>query len=55
MDGWLATIPFLSGSQGLLTQSSSEWSEVVGALKSAHQLTSTFPASTYFTNKYLSN
>lgn len=55
MDGWLATIPFLSGSQGLLTQSASEWSEVVGALKSAHQLTSTFPASTYFTNKYLGN
>jgi ABC-type nitrate/sulfonate/bicarbonate transport system substrate-binding protein len=55
MDGWLATIPFLSGSDGLLTQSGSEWSDVVGALKSAHQLTSTFPASTYFTNKYLSN
>ena len=55
MDGWLATIPFLSSSDGLLTQSGSEWSEVVSALKSAHQLTSTFPASTYFTNKYLGN
>jgi ABC-type nitrate/sulfonate/bicarbonate transport system substrate-binding protein len=55
MDGWLATIPFLSGSGGLLTQSTSEWSKVVSALKSAHQLTATFPASTYFTNKYISN
>jgi ABC-type nitrate/sulfonate/bicarbonate transport system substrate-binding protein len=55
MDGWLATIPFLSGSGGLLTQSGSEWNQVVSALKSAHQLTSTFPASTYFTNKYLGN
>jgi ABC-type nitrate/sulfonate/bicarbonate transport system substrate-binding protein len=52
--GWNATIPFLKNSKGqLLTQTSTEWSQIVGALKSAKQITTTYPASTYYTNAYV--
>src|SRR5579875_1097749 len=52
--GWASTIPFLKNKQGqLLTQTPSEWTEIVGALKSAKQITTTYPASTYYTNAYL--
>lgn len=52
--GWAATIPFLKNKQGqLLTQTPSEWTEIVGALKSAKQITTTYSASTYYTNAYL--
>lgn len=53
LDGWLATIPLLKGSYGLLTQRASEWTEVVNALKSVKLLTTSYPASAYYSNKYL--
>lgn len=53
LDGWLATIPNLKGSYGLLTQRASEWTQTVSALKSVNELSKSFPASTYYTNKYL--
>jgi ABC-type nitrate/sulfonate/bicarbonate transport system substrate-binding protein len=53
LDGWLATIPLLKGGYGLLTQRASEWTEVVNALKSVNVLSTSYPASTYYTNSYL--
>jgi ABC-type nitrate/sulfonate/bicarbonate transport system substrate-binding protein len=53
LDGWLATIPNLKGSYGLLTQRASEWTQTVSALKSVNELSTSFPASTYYTNEYL--
>lgn len=53
LDGWLATIPYLKGGYGLLTQRASEWTQVVNALKSVKLLSASYPASTYYTNKYL--
>lgn len=52
--GWKATIPFLKNKQGqLLTQTSTEWTKITGALKSAHQITTTYAPSKYYTNAYL--
>jgi ABC-type nitrate/sulfonate/bicarbonate transport system substrate-binding protein len=52
--GWKATIPFLKNKHGqLLTQTDSEWTQIVGALKSAGQISQTYPASQYYTNAYL--
>lgn len=52
--GWATTVPFLKNSKGqLLTQSSKEWSEIVGALKSSKLISKTYPASSYYTNAYL--
>ncbi|HET9123770.1 MAG TPA: ABC transporter substrate-binding protein, partial [Solirubrobacteraceae bacterium] len=52
--GWKATIPFLRNTQGqLLTQTSQEWTQITGALKSAGQISTTFPPSKYYTNAYL--
>jgi NitT/TauT family transport system substrate-binding protein len=53
LDGWLATIPILRGSHGLLTQWPSEWTQTVSALKSVNLLSTSFPASAYYTNQYL--
>jgi ABC-type nitrate/sulfonate/bicarbonate transport system substrate-binding protein len=53
LDGWLATIPLLKGSYGLLTQRAAEWTQVVNALKSVKLLSTSYPASTYYSNKYL--
>jgi ABC-type nitrate/sulfonate/bicarbonate transport system substrate-binding protein len=52
--GWKSTIPFLKNKQGqLLTQTSAEWTQITSALKSAGQISTTFPASKYYTNAYL--
>jgi NitT/TauT family transport system substrate-binding protein len=52
--GWKATIPFLRNKQGqLLTQTAQEWTQITGALKSAGQISTTFPPSKYYTNAYL--
>lgn len=52
--GWQATIPFLKDSHGqLLTQTATEWNQIIGALKGAGQISKTFPASTYYSNSYL--
>jgi ABC-type nitrate/sulfonate/bicarbonate transport system substrate-binding protein len=52
--GWQATVPFLKNAGGqLLTQTPKEWTQIIDALKSAHQISSTFPAATYYTNSYL--
>jgi len=53
LDGWLATIPHLKGSYPLLTQRAPEWTQVVSALRSVNLLSTSFPASAYYTNKYL--
>lgn len=52
--GWESTIPFLKNKQGqLLTQTSTEWTQITGALKSAKQITTTYAPSKYYTNAYL--
>lgn len=52
--GWKATIPFLKNKQGqLLTQTNTEWTQITGALKTAGQISTTFPPSKYYTNAYL--
>ncbi len=52
--GWKATIPFLENQQGhLLTQTNTEWTQITGALKSAGQISTTYPPSKYYTNAYL--
>ena len=53
LDGWLATIPTLNDNFGLLTQRASEWTETASALKSVNLLSTSFPASSYYTNEYL--
>jgi ABC-type nitrate/sulfonate/bicarbonate transport system substrate-binding protein len=53
LDGWLATIPTLNDSFGLLTQRASEWTETASALKSVNLLSTSFPASSYYTNEYI--
>jgi ABC-type nitrate/sulfonate/bicarbonate transport system substrate-binding protein len=53
LDGWLATVPYLNDGYGLLTQRASEWTEVVNALKSVNVLSTSYPASTYYSNSYL--
>ncbi|MGH3471062.1 MAG: ABC transporter substrate-binding protein [Nocardioidaceae bacterium] len=55
LDGWQNTIPYLGGSDGLLTQRQSQWTQLIAALKATNQLSKSFPSSTYYTNKYLSN
>lgn len=52
--GWQSTIPFLKNQQGqLLTQTNTEWTQITGALKSAKQISTTYPPSKYYTNAYL--
>jgi NitT/TauT family transport system substrate-binding protein len=53
LDGWLATVPYLNDGYGLLTQRASEWTQTVSALKSVNLLTTSYPASTYYSNAYL--
>lgn len=53
LDGWLATVPYLNDGYGLLTQRASEWTQVVNALKSVNLLSTSYPASTYYSNDYL--
>ena len=53
LDGWLAIIPQLEGGYGLLTQRASEWTQTVSALKPVNLLSTSFPASAYYTNDYL--
>lgn len=52
--GWQNTIACIKGPDGLFTQRAQQWTQLVGALKSVHLLSKSFPASTYYTNKYLS-
>ncbi len=51
--GWQDTISCLKGPDGLFTQRASQWTQLVDALKSGNLLNTSFPASTYYTNKYL--
>lgn len=52
--GWQTTVPFLKNKQGqLLKQTSTEWNQIVGALKSSKLISKTYPASSYYTNAYI--
>lgn len=53
LDGWEATVPLLKGPDGYLTQTSRQWSELTGALKSVGELKTVLPASAYYTNRYI--
>jgi hypothetical protein len=43
----------MKGPDGLFTQRASQWTQLVGALKAVNLLKQSFPASAYYTNKYL--
>lgn len=51
--GWQNTISAIKGPDGLFKQRPEQWTQLVAALESVHLLTKSFPASTYYTNKYL--
>jgi ABC-type nitrate/sulfonate/bicarbonate transport system substrate-binding protein len=51
--GWENTIACMKGPDGLFTQRASQWTQLVGALKAVNLLKQSFPASAYYTNKYL--
>jgi NitT/TauT family transport system substrate-binding protein len=52
--GWIDLLPALKTSDGqLFIQRTSEWTELISALKASKLITSAAPASTYFTNKYV--
>jgi NitT/TauT family transport system substrate-binding protein len=51
--GWQETIACLKGPDGLLTQRPEQWTQLTQALTSVNVLKKSFPASTYYTNKYL--